>query len=60
MRYELAGPHDVMEQNQSGSKSRWHKEVRAPFWKVMAWDTLFFILGIGVGAGVGAFLVVGQ
>lgn len=38
--------------------SHWHKEVRAPFWKVMAWDTLFFVLGIGVGAGVGAFLAV--
>jgi hypothetical protein len=22
----------------------------------MAWDALFFVLGIGVGAGIGAFL----
>jgi hypothetical protein len=37
--------------------SHWAYEVRAPFKKVIAWDTLFFILGIGVGAGIGAFLV---
>jgi hypothetical protein len=37
--------------------SRWNYQVRAPFKKVMAWDTLFFVLGIGVGAGIGAFLV---
>lgn len=36
--------------------SRWDYQVRAPFKKVMAWDTLFFVLGIGVGAGIGAFL----
>jgi len=34
----------------------WHYEVRAPFKKVIAWDVLFFVLGIGVGAGIGAFL----
>lgn len=34
----------------------WNKEIRAPFKKVMAWDALFFVLGIGVGAGIGAFL----
>jgi hypothetical protein len=35
----------------------WNYEVKAPFKKVMAWDALFFVLGIGVGAGIGAFLV---
>ncbi|HXG14061.1 MAG TPA: hypothetical protein VNK25_02925 [Candidatus Nitrosotenuis sp.] len=37
--------------------SHWTYEVRAPFKKVIAWDALFFVLGIGVGAGLGAFLV---
>jgi hypothetical protein len=36
--------------------THWNFEVRAPFKRVMAWDTLFFLLGIGVGAGLGAFL----
>lgn len=36
--------------------SRWNYEVRAPFKKVIAWDLLFFVLGIGVGLGIGAFL----
>jgi hypothetical protein len=36
--------------------SHWAYEVRAPFKRVIAWDALFFVLGIGVGAGVGAFL----
>jgi hypothetical protein len=36
--------------------NHWQHEVRAPFKKVMAWDALFFVLGIGVGAGIGAFL----
>ncbi|WP_256387151.1 hypothetical protein [Candidatus Nitrosotenuis aquarius] len=36
--------------------THWAYEVRAPFKRVMAWDTLFFVLGIGVGAGIGAFL----
>jgi len=35
----------------------WGYQVRAPFKKVIAWDMLFFVLGIGVGAGIGAFLV---
>ncbi|WP_256387167.1 hypothetical protein [Candidatus Nitrosotenuis aquarius] len=36
--------------------THWNYEVRALFKKVIAWDTLFFTLGIGVGAGIGAFL----
>jgi hypothetical protein len=36
--------------------THWHYEVRAPFKRVIAWDVLFFVLGIGVGAGIGAFL----
>lgn len=36
--------------------NHWQYEVRAPFKKVIAWDALFFVLGIGVGAGIGAFL----
>ncbi|MDC8437726.1 MAG: hypothetical protein LV468_01850 [Candidatus Nitrosotenuis sp.] len=47
-----------MNTDQTKKPSHWHKEVRAPFWRVMAWDTLFFVPGIGVGAGVGAFLAV--
>jgi len=38
-------------------KSHWNREIRAPFKKVIAWDVLFFVLGIGVGLGIGAFLV---
>jgi hypothetical protein len=38
------------------STSHWTREIRAPFKRVMAWDMLFFVLGIGVGAGIGAFL----
>jgi hypothetical protein len=36
--------------------TRWNYQVRAPFKKVIAWDMLFFVLGIGVGTGIGAFL----
>ncbi|WP_179368426.1 hypothetical protein [Candidatus Nitrosotenuis sp. DW1] len=43
-----------MEQTQKST--HWNYEVRAPFKKVIAWDALFFVLGIGVGAGIGAFL----
>ncbi|QLH09359.1 hypothetical protein DSQ19_07615 [Candidatus Nitrosotenuis sp. DW1] len=42
----------IMNQKQA----HWNYQVRAPFRKVMAWDALFFVLGIGVGAGIGAFL----
>lgn len=31
----------------------WNYQVRASFKRVMAWDTLFFVLGIGVGVGIG-------
>lgn len=41
----------------STKPSHWNREIRAPFKKVMAWDTLFFVLGIGVGMGIGAFLI---
>jgi len=37
-------------------QTHWDYQVRAPFKKVMAWDTLFFVLGIGVGVGIGVFL----
>ncbi|MEM2159780.1 MAG: hypothetical protein QXN55_02360 [Candidatus Nitrosotenuis sp.] len=37
--------------------NHWAYEVRAPFKRVIAWDALFFVLGIGVGTGIGAFLV---
>ena len=36
--------------------NHWNYKVSAPFKKVMAWDVLFFILGIGVGLGIGAYL----
>ena len=36
--------------------NHWNHEIRAPFKKIMAWDMLFFILGIGVGIGIGAGL----
>lgn len=37
-------------------QSHWNKEIRASFKRVIAWDVLFFVLGIGVGLGIGAFL----
>jgi len=43
--------------NQSQNPNHWDKEIRAPFKKVIAWDTLFFVLGIMVGIGIGAFVV---
>jgi hypothetical protein len=43
-----------MEQTQK--LTHWNYEVRAPFKRIIAWDALFFVLGIGVGAGIGAFL----
>ena len=46
----------VMKTTQIQKPNHWQYEIRAPFKKVMAWDTLFFVLGIGVGAGIGAFL----
>jgi hypothetical protein len=46
-----------MENNSNQPKSHWNREIRAPFKKVIAWDVLFFVLGIGVGLGIGAFLV---
>ncbi|RJQ26884.1 hypothetical protein C4565_06035 [Candidatus Parcubacteria bacterium] len=36
------------------TSNHWNSEIRAPFKKVMALDALFFILGIGVGLGIGA------
>ena len=36
--------------------NHWDYQVKAPFKRVIAWDALFFALGIGVGAGIGAFL----
>ncbi len=41
---------------QTPKSTHWDYEVCAPFKKVIAWDVLFFVLGIGVGAGIGAFL----
>jgi hypothetical protein len=41
---------------QTQKSTHWNYEVRAPFKKIIAWDVLFFVLGIGVGAGIGAFL----
>jgi len=43
-----------MEQTQKST--HWDYEVRASFKKIIAWDVLFFVLGIGVGTGIGAFL----
>jgi hypothetical protein len=43
---------------QDPKPSHWNYEVRASFKKVIAWDTLFFVLGIGVGVGIGAFLTI--
>lgn len=41
---------------QVSKPSYWNYVVCAPFKRVIAWDVLFFGLGIGVGAGIGAFL----
>ncbi|HEY8110573.1 MAG TPA: hypothetical protein VIG05_06885 [Candidatus Nitrosotenuis sp.] len=41
---------------QTQKSTHWNYEVRTPFKKIIAWDVLFFVLGIGVGAGIGAFL----
>lgn len=38
------------------TSNHWNREIRAPFKKIMAWDMLFFILGVGTGAGLGAYL----
>ena len=43
-------------ENSQTKQSHWNKEIRAPFKRVIAWDVLFFALGIGVGLGIGAFL----
>lgn len=42
-----------------GTKSStWYKEVRAPFKKVVAFDLLFYGLGVITGAGIiGAILL---
>jgi hypothetical protein len=37
-------------------ENHWNREIRAPFKKIIAWDTLFFGLGIGVGVGIGVFV----
>lgn len=37
--------------------NHWNREIRVPFKKVMVWDMLFFVLGVGVGMGIGAFLI---
>jgi len=38
--------------------STWHTEVRAPFKKVVAFDLLFYGLGVITGAGIiGAILL---
>ncbi len=50
--YLYGSQYVIMNQKQA----HWNYQVRAPFRKVMAWDALFFVLGIGVGAGIGAFL----
>ena len=34
--------------------NHWNHEIKAPFKKIIAWDVLFFALGIGVGIGIGA------
>ncbi|MEM3007102.1 MAG: hypothetical protein QXW37_07300 [Candidatus Nitrosotenuis sp.] len=39
------------------NNNHWNREIRAPFKKVMAWDMLFFVLGVGVGMGIGVFLI---
>jgi len=36
----------------------WDKMVHASFRKVVAFDLLFLGLGIAIGAGIGAFLVI--
>jgi hypothetical protein len=35
--------------------NHWNREIKAPFKRIMMWDGLFFVLGIGVGAGIGAY-----
>jgi len=39
-------------------ESIWNKMVHASFRKVVAFDLLFLGLGIAIGAGIGAFLVI--
>lgn len=36
--------------------NHWNHAVSATFKRVIAWDMLFFVLGMGGGAGIGAFL----
>jgi len=44
--------------SQQTKSSTWHREVRAPFKKVVAFDLLFYGLGVITGAGIiGAILL---
>ncbi len=43
---------------QQEKSDTWHKEVRASFKKVVAFDLLFYVLGALFGAGImGAILI---
>jgi hypothetical protein len=56
---KLSSIYQFMRQNNTMTQHKqnyWNYQVRAPFKKVLAWDVLFFVLGIGVGTGIGAFL----
>lgn len=41
------------------AKSIWNKMVHSSFKKVVAFDLLFLGLGMAIGAGLGAYLVLG-
>jgi hypothetical protein len=41
-------------------KSVWNKMVHASFRKVVAFDLLFFGIGIVAGMGIGVYLIAGQ
>jgi hypothetical protein len=41
-------------------KSKWDTMVHATFRKVVAFDLLFFGIGIVAGMGIGVYLIAGQ
>jgi len=48
-----------MEDNEP-KKSKWDTMVHASFRKVVAFDLLFFGIGIVVGMGIGVYLIAGK
>lgn len=50
---------EIMSDNET-NKSKWDTMVHATFRKVVAFDLLFFGIGIVAGMGIGVYLIAGQ